>query len=246
MTPKKVPKKVKRAAPPAKTASKPVAKTKTEPAAAVTEPAPVKSRKPWYIALFASGLLVLAVATYFALPGDMPGFEQSVFSAVNGVSAPDWVSAQVAKPISNAVWGMIALVGVLLLVPKFRMRAWRYAAAAGSTYIAVYILEHLIERGRPADLPYDVVLRAAQSGYGFPSGHVAVLTALVLTAWPFVAWPWRIVLAVLVIAEAWSRVFLGVHAPLDVIAGAAVGGAAVGAIHLLPGKVRSFFKLGTN
>jgi membrane-associated phospholipid phosphatase len=228
--------------------AKKVAKTikKPEPVPMVSEVAvpALKSKEPWYIALLAAGLVLLAGCAVLALPGDMSGLEQRIFAAVNSVDLPDWVASQVAKPLSNAVWGMGGLVIVLLLVPKFRWRAWQYAVAAGSAYTFAFIIEHLVDRGRPAGLPYDVVLRASQDGPGFPSGHVAVLTALGLTLWPFVAWPWRILIVLLIGAEAWSRVFLGVHAPLDVVGGVAAGAVVVGVIHSLPRKLRSFFRLG--
>jgi undecaprenyl-diphosphatase len=86
-------------------------------------------------------------------------------------------------------------------------------------------------------------MRAHQSGPGFPSGHETALTALVLTMWFFVAWPWRILLVILLASEAWARVFLGVHGPLDVIGGLAIGAIVVSVLHLAPVKWRHFFKL---
>ena len=101
-----------------------------------------------------------------------------------------------------------------------------------------------ISTARPIALAgYDVVARAMQGGPGFPSGHVAVVTAIGLTVWPLVSWPWRVFILLLIGAEAWARVFLGVHAPLDIVGGIAVAMTVVGVIHLTPAKIRKFFKV---
>jgi len=200
-------------------------------------------RRAWYIALLSLGLVLLGVSTAFALSGTMPGWEQRIFSAVNGANLPGWVTTQLAKPISNAVWGMVGLVVLLLIVPKYRWRAWQYAVAGGGSYVLAYIIEHIVGRARPAGLAVDAMLRAIQDGPGFPSGHVAVITGIGLTMWFYVAWPWRILIALFILAVGWSRVFLGVHAPLDTVGGVAVGMIVVSAIHLLPARMRAFFKL---
>lgn len=207
-------------------------------------PRPSNGRYKWYIALGVAGLVLLTVCTVLALTGAAGDLERRVFQFVNHAHFPGWVAEQIAKPVSNAVWGMVFLVAALLVVPKFRLLAWQYAVAAGSAYTAAFIVEHLVGRARPVALEgYNAVMRAAQDGYGFPSGHVAVLTALTLTAWPYIVWPWRIVLLAFVGAEAWSRVFLGVHAPLDVAGGAAAAAVVVAIIHLLPAKIRRIFRL---
>lgn len=58
----------------------------------------------------------------------------------------------------------------------------------------------------------------------FPSSHATVAFALAFT----VLWfnrPWGIVMLVLAALVAWGRVFVGVHYPMDVAAGAILGGA---------------------
>jgi len=185
---------------------------------------------------------MLAVCCAFAFHRTMPGWEQHLFRAINGRHLPA-IYTQLAKQLSNAVWGLVAVVGVALLVPSLRWRAWQYAAAVGGAFVGEYVLEHLINRARPTILLHDTVLRAQQGGPGFPSGHETALAALTLTMWFYVAWPWRIVLGSLLLAEAWARIFLGVHAPLDVVGGLAVGMAVVGALHLVPASWRKFFRL---
>ncbi len=211
------------------------------PAPEIEEVADTSRR--WYIALLVFGAVLLAACCIVAFSGVMPGWEQRIFNIVNGMNAPAWLASQIASPISDAVWGIVILVVILLVVPKFRLRAWQYAVAAGSAYALTFIIEHAINRARPIELGGEIVLRASQSGPGFTSGHVAVLTAIGLTIWPLVSWPWRILMVCFVLAEGWSRVFLGVHAPLDVVGGVAVGAIVVAVIHLLPIKIRTFFKL---
>lgn len=209
-------------------------------------PAAASNRRSWYIALLAVGAVILIGATVAAMTTGLSEWERRAFNFINHAYLPTWVAEQIAKPISNAVWGMVFLVAALLAIPKFRLLAWQYGVAAGSAYAGAFILEHLVDRARPIGLAsYEVVARAAQDGPGFPSGHVAVLTALVLTIWPWVSWPWRFLMIVFVGIEAWARIFLGVHAPLDVVGAVGVSMVVVGVIHLLPAKMKSFFKLST-
>lgn len=202
-----------------------------------------RKRWPWYIGLCIS-LALLAACSLLALGDNMSAPEQQVFQAINGVSLPDWVTSQVARPLSDAVWGMVVLMLVMLLLPRFRLRAWQYVAAAGSAHAVATIIERLVDRARPLGLSWDVVPRAVQDGLGFPSTHVAIVAALGVTAWFYVSWPWRLFLVILVGSVAWSRVFLGVHAPLDVAGGLAIGLLVVSILHLLPRKIRAFFRLG--
>ncbi len=196
-----------------------------------------------YVALLVAGIIILGVSGAIAASKKMTGWEHALFVKINGAHLPHWVTSQVAKPLSNAVWGIVGLAFVMLLWPKYRLMAWQYAVAGGGTFVFEAIVEQLVGRGRPAVLTHDVILRASQGGAGFPSGHVAVLSALCLTMWAYVSWPWRALLVLFVVAEAWARLFLGVHSPLDIVGGVGAACIVVGVLHLLPGKIRSFFKL---
>jgi membrane-associated phospholipid phosphatase len=195
------------------------------------------------MALLVSGALLLGGSAALAMLGTFDGLEQRLFEIVNHVSLPGWVTSQVAKPLSNAVWGLVILVGLLLIVPRYRLIAWQYGVAMGATRALVWVFEFIVDRARPAGIYDEVVLRASQGGPGFPSGHVSVLVALGLTIWPLVSWPWRLLILALVAAEAWSRIFLGLHAPLDVVGAIGAAMLTVAVIHLTPLKIRKIFRI---
>jgi len=79
-------------------------------------------------------------------------------------------------------------------------------------------------RARPNDFLLDVVNRDyIVRGPGFPSGHVALATALALTMGHYLPKKYHWLIAVWIVGVGLSRIYLGVHAPLDVLAGFAIG-----------------------
>ncbi len=120
------------------------------------------------------------------------------------------------------IWIIAAVV--LLLIPKYR----RDGIALAVGLIAVLIignitLKPLIARIRPFDLVEGVeLLIKAPADFSFPSGHTlsSVTAAAILTMadkrFGIAAWP----LAVLI---AFSRLYLYVHFPSDILGGIVIG-----------------------
>lgn len=189
-----------------------------------------------YLLTLLAALVVLGVGAGLAWQGDMPAWELSIFTSINGAEVPGWVET-FASLLSDMVWLLVgALIVALIFWRGKRKAVWNAAVLGGSAYVATYIVEHIVQRARPAELleGSDVIMRASQDGYGYSSGHVAVLLALVLWAWPYAPTWLRATMVLLVIGEAWSRIFLGVHLPLDTIGGVATALAVWASIKLLP------------
>jgi undecaprenyl-diphosphatase len=98
----------------------------------------------------------------------------------------------------------------------------------------VDVLKVLVDRHRPLDHP----LVPEPTTASFPSGHSATSFACAATLAPLVSRSGRIVLYVLAAAIAYSRVYVGVHFPIDVIAGAALGLLVATALRRLPAALR--------
>jgi undecaprenyl-diphosphatase len=127
-------------------------------------------------------------------------------------------------------WGAVWLV-IGLLVTLASRRPWillLVAAADGLAEGASDGIKAAVDRPRPTFHP----LVAEPHSSSFPSGHAATSFACALVlAWlvPRLALP-CVLLAALIAA---SRVYLGVHYPLDVIGGAALGAVVATALRLL-------------
>jgi membrane-associated phospholipid phosphatase len=95
------------------------------------------------------------------------------------------------------------------------------------------VAKAIADRPRPYEVMADAVLRQQPAhGTSFPSSHTAVTVAVVITLVPFMVRPLAAVAIGYAVLVGWSRVYLGVHYPLDVLAGAGIG-IAVGGVGLL-------------
>lgn len=96
-----------------------------------------------------------------------------------------------------------------------------------SSYLNI-CLKDLFRQPRPFDLNPNVGL-SPEEGYGLPSYHAqsAVVVWVGLSAWAHKRWLW-IVGIVLIILVGFSRIYLGLHFPTDVLAGWAIGGVLLG------------------
>ena len=126
-------------------------------------------------------------------------------------------------------WPLLAVVTAVIIFGKRRARITILAAliaVAISDQLSAGLLKPLIGRPRPSHVLEGVRLLAGRGGrYGFPSSHAANI----FSAWTVLALRHprlKYVLAVLPLGVAYSRVYMGVHYPLDVIGGALLGLAA--------------------
>jgi undecaprenyl-diphosphatase len=129
---------------------------------------------------------------------------------------------------------VVQLSGVIGALPLLAaaaalLRRFRLAAALVATALLKVSLESvaktLVQRGRPAETVSDVILRGNSSAHGlsFPSGHAMVIFAITALVYPYLKDWWKVLPWALAAAVCLSRMYLGAHFPLDVVAGAGLG-----------------------
>lgn len=125
--------------------------------------------------------------------------------------------------IAGCFW--LALTLVLSFIPKTRRAA--FASALAMVFVAItcnLITKNLVARTRP----YEVVegltrLIGPQVDYSFPSGHTAISFGSAIALFFYLDRKFGIGLLALATLIAWTRLYLGVHYPTDVLGGMAFG-----------------------
>jgi len=155
-----------------------------------------------------------------------------------------WVVAHRAAPFDTffvalshigsygIVWFTLAVLTAIYLrrPTAFALVGIAYFASAA----VADVLKLLVDRPRPLDHP----LVPEPTTASFPSGHATTSFACAATLSSMLPRSAAPVLYALAAAIAYSRVYVGVHYPLDVLAGAALGIGVARALRPLPAILR--------
>ena len=165
-----------------------------------------------------------------------------------------WLKEAFSHPVLDEIMIMISrlgnkgfiwiAIGVLFLLLGFRNKIWRNRgflvlfSLAANFLVCNVVLKPLIDRTRPYYVLDYTPLIPPVGDPSFPSGHTSASFAAA-TAIYAINKKWGIAAYIFAAVMGFSRLYLGVHFPTDVLAGALVGtAAAIGIIRIFDAKHR--------
>jgi membrane-associated phospholipid phosphatase len=180
-----------------------------------------------WIAAFMSGFLMGKLFQSLGWWLNGGAWERNMLTAVHGTISPGLDLVFLWLPYLGTNYSLAPLIAIIAFF------LWRRGYRAIAAHIAIVqagsallnpSLKFILGRPRPAMFE----LRGQFGLAAFPSGHSMAVTAVMLTAayllwrytgqkWAFWAW------GVFFLLNNYSRVYLAVHWPTDVIAGVAIG-----------------------
>lgn len=193
----------------------------------------------WYRIALSFVLVIVPVLVFTELAEEVGqretlAFDEAVLLAINGQQS------RLLDDVSVVLTQFGSVIGVSVLVLSFVALLWLHGHRAKAVFLAISVggagllnamLKSLFQRDRP-ELWQRLV---TENSFSFPSGHAMVSSALALSLivifwrtryrWPVVA---SALIYILLIG--FTRLYLGVHYPTDVVAGWIVSGVWVAAV----------------
>jgi undecaprenyl-diphosphatase len=173
----------------------------------------------------------------------MSTWNLAVFNVIHAWSGR-FVLADMAAIFFAEYLPYLLVLGFLALVFRqsgSRRKLYLFAEGALAIILARGIITESIEFFYRVERPFGVLGFSpliAASGWSFPSGHMAWFFALAVVVW-CVDRKWGVWYVALALVMGVARIYAGVHWPLDIAAGIAVGVASGWFIHALLGTSRT-------
>ena len=191
-------------------------------------------RHPGDVVRVGLAVAVIAITAAFVYRDRVTVLESDVFRVANDL--PGWIFPVLWLVMQLGNFVAVPLVAaVAALTRRFRLAA-EIALTGSGVWLLAKEVKKLVVRGRPDQFLGGVHIHgAAATGLGYPSGHAAVVAAMVTLVIPYLGRGWRRALASCIVVVCVARIYVGAHLPLDVVAGAALGWGVASAVHLILG-----------
>lgn len=128
--------------------------------------------------------------------------------------------------LGNKGWFFIVIAVIMIAIPKTRRwGAWLASALSLGLVFCNMLIKNIVERTRPYDRVEDITLLVEKlNDYSFPSGHtVAAFEFFTVILLMPVKKIYKVLAGVIAFMIAFSRLYLYVHFPSDVLAGMLLG-----------------------
>ena len=149
----------------------------------------------------------------------------ALFALINATPASSWWAIEVATFIAKDLIIIVPLLVVALWLwgPNQRQLVFKVMLALALSLSISWVIGHLFPHDRPfvVGVGYNFLHHAADDSFPSDHGTVIFTFALAFLFWHRV-WSGALLL-VIASAIAWSRVYLGVHWPLDMLGGLLAG-----------------------
>ncbi len=195
------------------------------------------ARHPADVLRLGLGLLILVWAGFASTSAEPSRLDVNLFRLINQLPNA------AGPPLIGAMQlGALASVPVLAIacVLARRLRLARLVALGGTVaWLVAKLLSAIVAERPPDERVVGVLLHGALTpGFSFPATHVAVAAAMATVASPYLGRSGRRTVWLGVGIVAIARVYVGVHFPVDVLGGFAVGWVVGSTIHLVLGAPR--------
>ncbi|NLI77768.1 MAG: phosphatase PAP2 family protein [Candidatus Riflebacteria bacterium] len=155
--------------------------------------------------------------------------DRSLFALINGVWTTPWLDEAMPLVTNAKLWApFLAVVWLWLLLGaggRRRPLALCLLVAIGlSDLVSARVVKPLAGRDRPCIAePAGRLLVSRTSSRSYPSSHATNAGAAATVVWAEAGWAAGLPVLLLALAVSWSRVYVGVHYPVDVVAGLCLG-----------------------
>ncbi|HUY61368.1 MAG TPA: phosphatase PAP2 family protein, partial [Candidatus Dormibacteraeota bacterium] len=160
--------------------------------------------------------------------------EINLFRLINELPAP--LGAPLLGVMQLGALAAVPVLAVVALVLRRHRLAVLIILSGATAWAAAKLIQYLVDEDPPQLRLSKVVLHGStQPGTAFPASHVAIAAALATVATPYVGRSARRFLWLLVAVIGIARIYVGLHLPIDVIGGLALGWMVGSAINFAVG-----------
>ena len=158
-------------------------------------------------------------------------FDYELFSIIHGFAGNLLWDHAMASISDERLWIFFAILALIYFIYRKYKFGLKLLLILGvgvglSDLLTVRLLKPWVARLRPCREYQDVVVVVkgwCGGDYGFPSSHAANAAAIASLLWLLAPRKWSVAAVMIVLMVGFSRIYLGVHYPGDVLAGFAVG-----------------------